>query len=766
MQQQLLLQQQQHQQDRLRQQHAEQQQQLLRQQQQANVVSNKVSSFNENAEILALLTNASAENKERIKKMLQPLATSSDSNSLMPDPPNTQSSLSLPSIIHTNDEAADPGWTKVGEKSKASLNAVAAGAATAQPQRQQQPQQQQKASPRRQPSGPQQNQQQNPKNHHKYGLIVGHNIDKKDIKVHQALVKIVLENKPEGAQVNEIKLTRKEDILVIAKSDHDFNLLLKSEKWNQSVHRFFPRLGIADNLAKVAYVKDVDHETDPEIISKILTEKNISHCNIERVVTGPDKSPTTSVRLILHSQSDLENLCKSGILFDYKNHAVERHTKVKVIQCNSCGKHGHIAANCLGTARCIKCGTAGHKKDECTEDAATITCYNCNGNHAGNFGGCKEKLKIHRNERRKTASYADITRQPSQATSSTQHLAQHPQQQHAQHQQNHGQTGPAYLNNNLNSSPRTSNAANVRRSSSANILAAAIEIVTTALKEANPVLIIPQDLIFDTTMRITKSKYPGMFDHDLLTQQLMTGPPQDTTDQTIGATAAVTSTANLASCSTSNMPSATSMTNKPLQPTQGTKRGLDSSLNNDETQTTPASTCSNAASSMPRQPDLLVNGLPISTEKSTTNQSKAAKKHKTRAVDHNSVPVKHKSLPPSPEVVAEMVEFGTPGDQPTAEQLSNRRKWRAKAPPPPLLGITPLSPSPHSVPLQQPLMPVMNLLQASENDFQNGFLIPGATAVKSICSSTDAVSQHLMPGQSSDLTTMALAVPLPPQNGL
>ena len=754
--------------------------------------------FSEDAEILALLASSSLEQKDMIKNLLNSAprnpsdveqnklpsagnstaATSlaqvnssgsrpatSPSRRLPPTPPALDNSSNNNKIDKTTSQDDNDNWSTVKGRTGNRATTHTADKQTVQHTQQQQGQARQQGQPNQQSTS--QSRPDGPRNHQKYGLVVGHNLDKADTDNRQILIDKVLKFKPAEAQVSEIKLTRKNDILVIAKGDHDFNLLLNGEKWDQSQHRFFPRLGMADNMAKVVYVKSVDHNTDIKVISEILNEKNISHSNVERVTSGPDKSPTTCVRLILHSQKDLEHLCKEGMLFSYKRHAVEKHAKVKVIQCNACGKHGHVAANCLGTARCIKCGDAGHTKNDCTVDIASITCFNCKGNHAANFSGCKEKLKIQRKERRKIATYADAAKdnlRPIQSTVAASSRAVNQQTQNSRPPSNVVLSTMPLATSGLVGSDSYSS-----RAAASDLLSATLDIVVHALKEAVPSVNVPKEKLSDVTLRLAANKYINIFSIDRLSKNLNLTSAQ--------TTAAITPTVDdeqVMSTVTSNLK----------------KRNREISGE--------SLTSTSAIQQPPLTPELQVNGIAASSldptitdsPKTPSGQQKLPKRSRNnrKTKDQNvTIPSHQQPLPPpSPEVNAN--DFGMPGDQPTKEQLNLRRRLKGIVPLPATSDFEVVAPhtanalSATTTTITTPTtttmtttttttsmtsvgnsaasvassFPALNL--ASTLNYENGFLIPGAAAAQS-------TSLKLANMEGASLATMTAVNPLYNQNG-
>ena len=377
--------------------------------------------------------------------------------------------------------------------------------------------------------------------HKQFGVVVSHNIASTDISVHSNLVKIILKNKPNEAEVAEMRLTKKKDILVVGKSQRDFNLLLNPSNWKNETHSFLPRLGMQENSVKTVYIKNVDLETTSEQISSELSKRGYGFSNLERITVGENKQPTPSFRLILHDDADVEKIVNEGLLLNYKSHKIERHTKVKVIQCLNCGRHNHLAADCTGRSRCIKCGSFEHRKNECDSESASNTCLNCGETHSSTFGRCKTKLNILREVRRK-ATYANIASNnaPVSSIRVNDNIGHKPitPGSHRSDFQSRNQTDV--------SQPQiTGSGSALRQLTAANILSACIEIVTEAVKKSNPSIRFDQSVIMETAMGCVTQKYRGVFDINMLAQQLLPIPPAAGTINKAAAAATSTPTTYL-----------------------------------------------------------------------------------------------------------------------------------------------------------------------------------------------------------------------------
>ena len=109
-------------------------------------------------------------------------------------------------------------------------------------------------------------------------------------------------------------------------------------------------------------------------------------CSVERIVKGPSKIPTLSVKLTF-SGIDLPSVIHIG----YQRFSVSAFIG-KPWQCYNCQKFGHNANVCRSRSVCATC-SAHHKTAECPQVSLPLSeksfkCTNCHENHSANYGGC------------------------------------------------------------------------------------------------------------------------------------------------------------------------------------------------------------------------------------------------------------------------------------------------------------------------------------------------------------------------------------------
>ena len=103
-----------------------------------------------------------------------------------------------------------------------------------------------------------------------HGLLLKHNLSPEDLNNKDALVSAVLKQKPDDTEIEEIKKTRKDDILIVGKTEKDFNSLCKVEKWKQGKYSFSPLLFFSENTARAVYFKDYEFNEDVVAIGNKL----------------------------------------------------------------------------------------------------------------------------------------------------------------------------------------------------------------------------------------------------------------------------------------------------------------------------------------------------------------------------------------------------------------------------------------------------------------------------------------------------------------
>ena len=193
-------------------------------------------------------------------------------------------------------------------------------------------------------------------------------------------------------------------------------------------------------------------------------------------------------------------------------------------------------------------------------------------------------------------------------------------------------------------------------------------------------------------------------------------------------------------------------------------------------------------------PQVLGNGLPVTSKDNTSvshpatpqsqrklpstpqsqrklpsrsgRNNKKAKGDKNNATNNNTLPHQHPLPPSSPEPSDEVMEFDTPGDQPTKEQYEIRRRFKGIVPLPAMAAAATATSTSEIISSSTSVdivsnnnAPSLNLtLAASALNYENGFLIQGASAVQATSSPQE--------GAAASLTIMAPVPALTAENGL
>ena len=99
---------------------------------------------------------------------------------------------------------------------------------------------------------------------------------------------------------------------------------------------------------------------------------------VQRITSGRDKSPTTSVILSFSTQS-----LPAEVTLGYQVFKVKQYIP-RVPRCFKCCRFGHLAASCRSKVRCVRCG-GEHTFENC--HVHDPVCCNCGGAHSAAYGG-------------------------------------------------------------------------------------------------------------------------------------------------------------------------------------------------------------------------------------------------------------------------------------------------------------------------------------------------------------------------------------------
>ena len=241
-------------------------------------------------------------------------------------------------------------------------------------------------------------------------VVVGHNLSgqsRKDI------VAEIIKNKPADAVIEEIKFSRDNQVIIIPSSEKGQNSLLKKENWKVSSSVFTPRLNISANSGCLMYVKNVDIEENVGDFELELNNRGISFSNLERVLVGPERKKTYTLRLMVHSKGDRDKLTSRGLVVNYLHHKVECHVKNTVLMCFKCQGYGHTSRDCENPEKCLLCGE-GHNLKACPSSGPDLIkkCVNCAEPHLANSRDCRVRIEHVRTERKKANSIKPASSNP------------------------------------------------------------------------------------------------------------------------------------------------------------------------------------------------------------------------------------------------------------------------------------------------------------------------------------------------------------------
>ena len=214
----------------------------------------------------------------------------------------------------------------------------------------------------------------------------------------QQLAAIIERAKPEEAHIAEVKVTKRNQILVFGERPEDYNILLDGGKWKTIEYTITPNTQEKSTYARTILIKSCNPEISIEEIGEKLTEQKIPHSNLVRLKSGRNGMDSWIVKVSVHTKADYDNLVKFGFKAWMKIHPVVDYVNSNVAQCYKCRAFGHKAAECPSTKEvCLKCA-GEHNHNSCTSE--TPKCANCSEAHYANSPQCpfiqQERNKLQR----------------------------------------------------------------------------------------------------------------------------------------------------------------------------------------------------------------------------------------------------------------------------------------------------------------------------------------------------------------------------------
>ena len=351
-------------------------------------------------------------------------------------------------------------------------------------------------------------------------LILSHSIptgerDRKNV------IRLVLECKPEEAEIDEIKIAKNGDIIIFAKDEHSYNKLLIPSGWRHSPEAsFVPRLNISSEVGKYVYVKNFDKTERVEDIVEALTREGIANSNIERVKLGTAGEPSYTVKVLVHKESDRVKLAKDGLIVNFMRHKCETHVNSKIIQCYNCNKYGHLSKDCTDIVACLICA-GPHTHRECSVDKAQAHCTNCGGNHAASDRSCPTRIENIRKERKQATRPAPRQQSREAASGSRPHIVGTSAPQPSQNPWLKSNSSANHL---FPAKATLSTTSNNVASRPEEIVVQVTKIIMDALGET---LNLDQDYFKDAVLRSVSRSQSKMFDIAAVARKLLSQPAQN-----------------------------------------------------------------------------------------------------------------------------------------------------------------------------------------------------------------------------------------------
>ena len=94
----------------------------------------------------------------------------------------------------------------------------------------------------------------------KRSIVLSTNIPPDDLKNKPEVIKGILAQKPEGANIREVDVRLNGRITIIPATSHDYNKLIDPDRWREGSIRIRPRSNITTDIAIAVYIKQVGLE--------------------------------------------------------------------------------------------------------------------------------------------------------------------------------------------------------------------------------------------------------------------------------------------------------------------------------------------------------------------------------------------------------------------------------------------------------------------------------------------------------------------------
>ena len=208
--------------------------------------------------------------------------------------------------------------------------------------------------------------------------------------------------------VNEIKFTNNNNLLIFPKevSDYDKLIKLNINYKGKKIEELAPK-GIDLVLKGINFEKANRH------LDFLKSEGIYGVRKITRSLHPEYK--LNKIRIICENNEVADRLRHNGIFLNWQRLRVEEFKKsIKITQCFKCQKLGHIAINCKKLKKvCVKCGDEDHETD--TEGklichAIKNNCVLCGEEHSSAYSKCKIKMAKLTEKKEFSKSYSSVTK--------------------------------------------------------------------------------------------------------------------------------------------------------------------------------------------------------------------------------------------------------------------------------------------------------------------------------------------------------------------
>jgi len=248
--------------------------------------------------------------------------------------------------------------------------------------------------------------------------------DAKELKDNAMLLKQAISQDLNGMEINQIKFTKNNNMLLYLKYQRDYDQLA-SEDSNATLGG--KEFIILKPKLYPFVIKGINYNN-----AKVLTEElnELGIVNMKEIKSARNKDAIINKVILFcdNEQTATNHKNKGFIYLSYQKHKTEEYKPaIRLTSCFKCQKFGHIAKQCRADKTvCPKCGKDDHEKDEqnklvCNEEKKH--CINCGQEHSSAYAGCPKKKKILqdlKNKQKEKTHNPQITNTPKQVSTNIQ----------------------------------------------------------------------------------------------------------------------------------------------------------------------------------------------------------------------------------------------------------------------------------------------------------------------------------------------------------